>query len=216
VSSAERHVQLAYAHGVLEGSADTEHVTLQITARIIFGEVGGAIVDATWHSTSNYRLAPGEAVEAEARGTFGAEELHLGGRFFLGRNLYLDDVELDPARSRFNRFFPLLFREGSVEGRVGDRHVTVEIAAASGGLSSSTVRADGSWGDASIALHGTVGGSRDDKGRVRGQVGSGMVDLLVGNANESLTIDGEFSGPIDLLIVLTACLLFFRGALWRD
>jgi len=42
------------------------------------------------------------------------------------------------------------------------------------------------------------------------------VNLLVGSANQRLTIEGEFSGPIDLLIVLTACLFFFRGALCRD
>jgi hypothetical protein len=78
------------------------------------------------------------------------------------------------------------------------------------------VRAEGSWGDAAVALHGSVGLSEDHEGWVRGQVGDGTVNLLVGSANESLTIEGEFSGPIDLLIVLTACLLFFRGALWRD
>jgi hypothetical protein len=47
--------------------------------------------------------------------------------------VFLDDAELNPARSSLNRFFAKLFREGSVEGRVGDRQVTVEIAAASGG-----------------------------------------------------------------------------------
>ena len=76
--------------------------------------------------------------------------------------------------------------------------------------------ADGSWGDASVALHGTVGISPDHEGWVRGQVGDGTVNLLVGSANQRLTIEGEFSGPIDLLIVLTACLFFFRGALCRD
>jgi len=42
------------------------------------------------------------------------------------------------------------------------------------------------------------------------------VVLLVESADESLTIEGEFSGPVDLLIVLTVCMLFFTGVLWRD
>ena len=133
MSSAAQRVQLAYAHGVLEGSAGTEQVTVQITPGVVTGELGGVIVEATWHSTSSYQLAPGKAVETEATGTFVNAELHLAGRFYLGRNVFLDDAELNPARSSLNRFFAKLFREGSVEGRVGDRQVTVEIAAASGG-----------------------------------------------------------------------------------
>jgi hypothetical protein len=211
-------VQLAYAHGMLGGRAGTEAVSLQITPGVVFGDVAGVIVDATWRSTSNYLLPPNEPVEAEANGAFGHEELYLTGRFYLGRQLVVkdSDADVDSARSRFNRFFPLLFREGSVEGRVGDRHVTVEVAAASGGLSSSTVRAQGSWGEVAVALHGTVGISLDDEGWVRGQVGDSTVNLRVGSADDGLTIDGEFSGPIDLLIALIACLLKFLGAMWRD
>jgi hypothetical protein len=93
---------------------------------------------------------------------------------------------------------------------------TVEVAAASGGLSSSTVRAEGSWGDVAVALHGTVGVSLDDEGWVRGQVGHSTVNLLVESADDGLTIDGEFSGPVDPLVILTACLLMFLGAMWRD
>jgi len=214
LSTAAQWVRFAYDHGVLEGSAGAEHVRLQITPGVVSGEVGTVIVKATWHSSSNYQLAPGKAVESEAAGTFGDAELHLGGRFYLGRRL-LDDVELDPAAGRFNRFIPALFREGTVDGRVGERHITAEIAAASGGLSSSTVHAEGSWGDDRVALDGTISGSLD-AGGVRGEVGDSIVALLVGSADESLTIEGEFSGPVDLLIVLTVCMLFFTGALWRD
>ena len=85
MSSAAQRVQLAYAHGVLEGSAGTEQVTVQITPGVVTGELGGVIVEATWHSTSSYQLAPGKAVETEATGTFVNAELHLAGRFYLGR-----------------------------------------------------------------------------------------------------------------------------------
>ena len=164
LSTAAQWVQFAYDHGVLEGSAGAEQVRPQITPGVVSGEVGTVIVKATWHSSSNYQLAPGKAVETEATGTFGDAELHLAGRFYLGRSLFLDDVELDPAARRFNRFIPGLFREGTVEGRVGERRITAEIAAASGGLSSSTVCAEGSWGDDRVALDGTVSGSLDAGG----------------------------------------------------
>ena len=49
MSSAAQRVQLAYAHGVLEGSAGTEQVTVQITPGVVTGELGGVIVEATWH-----------------------------------------------------------------------------------------------------------------------------------------------------------------------
>jgi hypothetical protein len=203
VQSSEYPVHLAYGHGMLAGTAGPEPVSLQITPGVVFGGVGEVIVDATWQSTSNYLLDPGEAVEAEANGTFGEEELHLTGRFYLGR-VYR------------GRLFPFLFRDGSVEGRVGERQIAVRIEAAADGLSTSTVRAEGSWGDTSISLHGSVGISRGREGWIRGKVGNDTVDLLVGNADAGLTIEGEFSGAVDLLIVVTACLLMFLGAMWRD
>jgi len=102
------------------------------------------------------------------------------------------------------------FDFADVRGRVGPDDLEVRIERADGGLSTSTLYADGTIGAVSFALWATQGGDMRQT-IVHGTVGGRPVELIGtrGDYAEHLQIRGNYAGPDALLLLIVGGTAYF-------
>jgi hypothetical protein len=211
-------LRLTWRPGVLSGVVDGLPVEVRADvddepARAA-GTVAGGNFNVEWQSDDNYMLPPGQPLGANVVGTWDGGEARLNGSFRL-RGFRDDEGTGMPReiRERLTSFFD----EGSIDGTVlGDavRATAKRIRAST----TSTVLVDGTWGTTRFAVIGVVGSDRStysNEGRVRGRVGDHLVRISTKTNRASIALEGSFSGPPPLALIIAFCLLYFTGGLFN-
>jgi hypothetical protein len=109
---------------------------------------------------------------------------------------------------RFRQEDSGFFDRADVLGRDGTDAVWARLERANGGMSSSTLYAEGAIADAGFALWATVGGDLR-VAVVHGLVDGQPVDVRATHAGSSLQITGSYSGPDVLLLLIVGTLAYF-------
>ncbi len=143
------------------------------------GRLGGSPVAARWSTNGE---------EVSLTGTFGTLPVNLEGRF--GH---------EPSDC---------FDAGDVTGRIGLQVLNAHVERADGGLSTSTIYAEGALADVSFSLWATLEGDLT-RGIVRGTVGGRPFELTATSDYHHLHIVGTYQGPDALLIVIVGSLANF-------
>jgi hypothetical protein len=100
------------------------------------------------------------------------------------------------------------FDSGDLSGDVGPIPVSARIERADGGLSDSTVYAEGAVGRGAFALWATIAGNRR-RGFVRGSVDGRPIDLAVATQGRHLRITGGYEGAYVLLALIAGTFAHF-------
>ena len=151
---------------------------LQVSSGSARGRLGGTTVAATWAT---------HADPATLTGAIGDLAVTLSGPFVHEEEGFFDFAE--------------------VSGRVATLAVQARIERADGGLSTSTVYAEGTLGAVPFVLWATQGGDLRQT-VVRGTVDGRPLELIA-TRGEQLRITGNFAGPDALLLLIVGSVAYF-------
>jgi hypothetical protein len=181
-------VELTHRDQRLNGTVAGEAVDMALAVHGLEGRAEGTFAGVTVSAT--WMLADAEAwhpdLPASVHGTFGPAPLHLRAWIHLDRELS--------------------FGGAAIEGEISGQAIAASIDTAEGGF----YAAHGYFADAAFSLRAGF----DRERRLEGSVEGAPLRLRMGRVDEpgpATTLAGPYEGPVPLLLVCLATLLFFTG-----